>query len=73
MNNNNNVISHEKSEIMSIIKKFREMIRMYGFKYKKSTLKHLKALRSHEKIVNDENEGDIKYLQERVDYLKRLY
>ena len=73
MTKNNDVISHEKSEIMSIIKDFREMIRTYGFKYEKSTLKQLRfSLRPHEKIVNDEKEDDIEYLEERVDYLKNL-
>ena len=49
------------------------MIRIYGFKYKSSTLKHLrKTLRSHEKIVNDEKEEDTEYLQEHIDYLKNL-
>ena len=42
MENNNNAIVHKKSEIKSIIKDFREIIKNYGFKYKKTTLKHLK-------------------------------
>ena len=74
MNNSNNVISRKKSEIMSITKDFRRMIRIYGFRYKKSTLKHLRfSLRSHEKIVNDEKEDDIEYLQERIDYMRKLF
>ena len=63
----------KKSGIMSITKDFRKMIRIYGFRYKRSTLKHLRfSLRSHEKIVIDEKEDHIEYLQDRINYLKTL-
>ena len=39
MNNNNNVILCKKSEMKLITKDFREMIKIYGFKYKKSIFK----------------------------------
>ena len=40
MKHNNNMISHKKSEIKSIISDFREIIKIYDFKYKKTVLKH---------------------------------
>ena len=66
-------MENKKSEIKSIIKEFREIIKTYGLKYKKTVLKNLrKPLRSHEKIVYDGNEDEIEYLQERVNYLNKL-
>ena len=63
----------KKYEIKSITEDFREIIKTYGFKCNKTVIKHLrKSLRSHEKIVCDENEDDIEYLQERVNYLNKL-
>ena len=56
MDHNNNVITHKKSEIMSITKDFREFIKTFRSKYKKSVIKNLrKTLRLHEKVVNDED------------------
>ena len=73
MNHNNNVIMQKKSEIKSTTKEFREFITLYGFKYRKSVIKHLRrAPRSHEKIANDEDEDDIEYLQECVCYLSKI-
>ena len=67
-------MENKKSEIMSIIKGFREFIKTFGFKYKKSIIENLrKSLRSHEKIVNDEDEDDIEYLQEKINYLNNLF
>ena len=46
---------------------------MYGFKCNKKRLsKLIKAIRDNDKIVNDENEDDIKYLQDRINYLNSL-
>ena len=42
MNHINYAIMHKKSEIKSMTKDFREVIRAYGFKYKKTVLNHLK-------------------------------
>ena len=73
MKRNNNVISHKRSEIKSIIKDFREIIKIYGFRYKKTVLKHLRlSLRSDKKVADDKKEEDIDYLQEIIDRLTRL-
>ena len=68
-----NNVNNKKSEIMSITEDFREFINIFKTTYKKSTIKILrKALRSHEKVVNDEREDDTECLQERIDYLNNL-
>ena len=74
MNHNNNVIMLKKCEIKSIIKDFREVITTYGFKDRKSLLKSLKrTLRSHEKIVNDENEDDSEYFKGSCQLFKQFF
>ena len=66
----NNTIAHKKSEIKLITHDFREIIRIYGFRYNKKRLSNLrKAIRDCEKIVIDEKEDDIEYLQNRINYL----
>ena len=73
MEQNNDVIMHKKSVIINLIKDFREIIKQYGFKYKKNVLKYLrKRLRSDEKAAYDEDEDDIKCLQEIIDRLSKL-
>ena len=73
MEHNNDVIMHKKSVIKSIIEDFREIIKQYGFKYKRSLIKNLRRrLRSDNKAVCDENEDDIEYLQGIIDRLSKL-
>ena len=68
----NNTIVHKKSEIKLITDDFREIIKIYGFKYNKKRLSTLRrAIRTHEKIVID-NEDDNEYLQDRINYLNGL-
>ena len=69
----NNVITHKKSEIKSIIKDFREIINIYGFKCNKNVIKNLRRrLRSDKKAADDEDEDDIECLQEIIDRLSKL-
>ena len=73
MENDNNVIMHKKSEIKSIIKDFREIIKNYGSKYNKKNIKTLrKVLRSDEKAADDKKENDIEYLQGIINRLNNL-
>ena len=66
-------IKCENSEIKLITHDFREIIGIYGFKYKKKRLSKLrKTIRDHEKIVTDKKEDDIEYLQDRINYLNSL-
>ena len=59
---------------MTMIKTSREEIATYGFKDKESLLKSLKkSLRLHEKIVNDEDDDDIEYLRDCINYLNNLF
>ena len=69
----NNTISYKKSEIKLITDDFREIIKIYGFKYNKKRLSTLrKAIRNHEKIVYDEKKDDIKYLHDCINCLNNL-
>ena len=69
----NNTISCKKSKIKLITDDFREIIRIYGFTYNTQRLSKLRrAIRDHEKIVIDEKEDDIEYLQDRINYLNSL-
>ena len=71
----NNTIAYKKSEIklITLITNFRAIIKIYGFKYRRAVIKNLrKSFRSHEKIVYDEDENDIEYLQDRINYLNSL-
>ena len=73
INCENNTISYKKSEIKLITDDFREIIRIYGFKYNKKRLsKSRRAIRTHEKIFIDEKEDDVEYLQDRINYLNSL-
>ena len=68
MEHNYDVIMHKKSVIIYLIKDFREIIKQYGFRYKKKLIKILRRrLRSDEKAADDEDEDDIGYLQEIID------
>ena len=67
-------VINKKSEIMTIIKNFREEIATYDFKDKESLLKSLKKLLElYEKIVDDEDEDDIYYLKDCINYLNNLF
>ena len=69
----NNTIAYKKSEIKLITDDFRAIIKIYGFKYRRAVIKNLrKSFRSLEKIVYDEDENDIEYLQDRINYLNSL-
>ena len=73
MEHNNDVIMHKKSVIIDLIKDFREIIKQYGFRYKKRLMKNLRRrLRSDRKAADDEDEDDIEYLQEIIDRSSRL-
>ena len=65
----NNTISYKKSEIKLITDEFREIIKIYSFKYNKKKLSKLRRrIRDHEKIVNDKKEDNIEYLQDHINY-----
>ena len=68
MEHNNDVIMHKKSVIIDLSKDFREIIKQYGFRYKKKIIKNLRRrLRSDGKAADNEDEDDIEYLQEIID------
>ena len=73
MKSNNNTIMHKNSVIIGLTKDFREIIKTYCFKYKRTVLKDLRfRLRSDEKDAYDENEDNIEYLQDIIDRLTKL-
>ena len=61
------------SEMKLITDDFREINRMYCFKYNKKRLSKLRrAIRDHEKIVIDKKEDDSDYFQDRINYSNSL-
>ena len=73
MERNNDVVMHKKSVIIDLIKYFRERIKQFGFRYKKSLIKNSRRrLRSDRKAADDEDKDDIEYLQEIIDRSSRI-
>ena len=59
---------------MTTVKKFKEEIAQHGHKTtKKDLIFFEKAIKFHEKLANDEDEDNIGYLIDHIDYLDNLF
>ena len=66
MEHDNNVIIDKKLKIMAIV--------LYGYKNTETEIIFFeKAVKFHEELINDEDENDIMYLNERIIYFDNLF
>ena len=74
MEHNDDEIISKKLRIMLTVKKLKEKIALYGHKTTERNLKFFeKAIKFYEELVNDEDEYDIVYLSDRINYFDGLF
>ena len=74
MEHTDDVIISKKFELMSIVKRFKEEIALYGYKSTEREVRFFeKAIKFHDELPNNEDEDDIIYLSDRIIYIDNLF
>ena len=74
MEHTDDAIISEKFEFMSIVKRFKEVIALYGYKSTETEVRFFeKAIKFHEELANNEDEDGIIYLSDRIIYIDNLF